>query len=97
MMEKPGGRRHDAFTDYHQRIQMGDEVHGYEAEAVRTASVSASAASPLNMYFHYCSQSTDAESRTSQRLPETFEHNDKAMSKDTYRASNSSADRPFYG
>ena len=34
MMEKPGGRRHDAFTDYHQRIQMGDEVHGYEAEAV---------------------------------------------------------------
>ncbi|DBB18129.1 TPA: hypothetical protein ACH3X3_003106 [Trebouxia sp. C0006] len=35
MMEKPGGRRHDAFTDYHQRIQMGDEVHGYEAEARR--------------------------------------------------------------
>lgn len=34
MMEKPGGRRHDAFTDYHQRIQMGDEVHGFEAEAV---------------------------------------------------------------
>ena len=34
MMEKPSGRRHDAFTDYHQRIQMGDEVHGYEAEAV---------------------------------------------------------------
>ena len=34
MMEKPGGRRHDAFTDYHQRIQMGDEVHGYDAEAV---------------------------------------------------------------
>ena len=33
-MEKPGGRRHDAFTDYHQRIQMGDEVHGFEAEAV---------------------------------------------------------------
>ncbi len=36
MMEKPSGRRHDAFTDYHQRIQMGDEVHGYEAEAVST-------------------------------------------------------------
>lgn len=34
MMEKPSGRRHDAFTDYHQRIQMGDEVHGFEAEAV---------------------------------------------------------------
>lgn len=34
MMEKPGGRRHDAFTDYHQRIQMGDEVHGFDAEAV---------------------------------------------------------------
>ena len=34
MMEKPQGRRHDAFTDYHQRIQMGDEVHGYDAEAV---------------------------------------------------------------
>ena len=34
MMEKPSGRRHDAFTDWHQRVQMGDEVHGYEAEAV---------------------------------------------------------------
>lgn len=34
MMEKPGGRRYEACTDYHQRIQMGDEVHGYEAEAV---------------------------------------------------------------
>lgn len=33
-MGKPQGRRHDAFTDYHQRIQMGDEVHGYDAEAV---------------------------------------------------------------
>lgn len=33
-MEKPGGRRYEACTDYHQRIQMGDEVHGYEAEAV---------------------------------------------------------------
>ncbi len=39
MMEKPGGRRHDAFTDYHQRIQMGNEVHGYEAEAVSTTNV----------------------------------------------------------
>ena len=36
MMEKPGGRRHDAFTDYHQRLQMGDEAHGYEAVAVST-------------------------------------------------------------
>lgn len=36
MMEKPQGRRYDAITDYHQRIQMGDEVHGYDAEAVST-------------------------------------------------------------
>ena len=34
MMEKPQGRRHDALTDYHQRIQMGDDVHGFDAEAV---------------------------------------------------------------
>ena len=34
MMEKPSGRRHDAFTDYHQRILMGDDSHGYDAEAV---------------------------------------------------------------
>lgn len=34
MMDKPHGRRHDAFTDYHQRIQMGDDSHGYDAEAV---------------------------------------------------------------
>ncbi|KAL3140862.1 hypothetical protein ABBQ32_005399 [Trebouxia sp. C0010 RCD-2024] len=35
MMEKPKGLRHDAFTDYHQRIQMGDEAHGFDAAAKR--------------------------------------------------------------
>lgn len=40
MMEKPHGRRYDAITDYHQRIQMGDEIHGYDVEAVSTFNTS---------------------------------------------------------